>query len=580
MNLDRLNKEIIKKYNGKFKAVFLKGTGTGKNDESICLLGESNNWDEIIEVCSSAVDKSTPTRHVVNKITFTGNKIPAIHAPVIKDGYLDGEHPDVLIIGGGISGASIARELTRYKLDIILIEKESDLALGASGRNDGEVHPGVDLGKGSLKQMYVLKGNAMYEDVCKELGVPFRRNGQYVGFSEEKLLPVVKAYALQRRSIGVKDTKVISREELLAAQPNFNPEYKFGLYNSTAGTVCPYGITIAYAENAVTNGAKVSLNTIAESMDVANGHIYAVNTNRGKIYPSVVINAAGVYSDTIAEMADDLFFSIHPRRGTNSVLDKKASELTDGIISFKKLLGSSGAAHTKGGGIIRTVHDNILVGPDAVETYEKENYATTRESIVNVFEKQQKTSSKLAQKDIITSFTGVRAPTFEEDFIIERGRRTKNIFHCAGIQSPGLTTAPAVAKDVAAAVVEMLGGADKNEQFNPIRKPIPHLSEMTDEERDKLIKKNPDYGEIVCRCEEVSKGEILDALSSPICVPTVDGVKKRVRPGMGRCQGGFCSPSVTKIIAEFTEKNMESVTRNGNNAYILSGDTKAGENND
>ncbi len=183
----------------------------------------------------------------------------------------------------------------------------------------------------------------------------------------------------------------------------------------------------------------------------------------------------------------------------------------------------------------------------------------------------------LSERDIITYFTGVRAPTFEEDFIIEKGRNCENIIHCAGIQSPGLTTAPAVALDIENMAVEMLGGAEKNPGFNPVRKPIPALRNMSDEERAAMIEKNPDYGEIVCRCEEISKGEILDALNSPICVPTVDGVKKRVRPGMGRCQGGFCSPLVTKIIAEFLDEPLDKVRKNYDGSVITYGSTKKGE---
>ena len=234
-------------------------------------------------------------------------------------------------------------------------------------------------------------------------------------------------------------------------------------------------------------------------------------------------------------------------------------------------------SHSKGGGILHTVHDNLLVGPDAVETYEKENTETHRESIETVFSKQKRTMPSLSERDIITYFTGVRAPTFEEDFIIERGRKTKNLIHCAGIQSPGLTTAPAVAKDIEKMAVDFLKNitdVKSNPDFNPIRRGVPVLNEMPDEERAELIKKNPDYGVIVCRCEEISKGEILDALRSPICVPTVDGIKKRVRPGMGRCQGGFCSPLVTQIIADFLNIPLSEVKKSSEESIITFGKTK------
>ena len=292
-----------------------------------------------------------------------------------------------------------------------------------------------------------------------------------------------------------------------------------------------------------------------------------------------MINAAGVFAEEIARMAQDRFYSIHPRRGTNSILDKKTGVYLQSIASVKDL-SVHGKTHSKGGGLLHTVHGNILAGPDAVETFEKENTATNAESIRTVFGKQKDTMPALSERDIITYFTGVRAPTFEEDYVIEPGRRTKNLIHCAGIQSPGLTTAPAVALDVAQMAVGLLRQTqtvEENPAFNPVRKGVPVLRELDDAVRDAMIRQNPDYGEIVCRCEEISKGEILDALRSPICVPTLDGVKKRVRPGMGRCQGGFCSPLVTKIIADFLETDPTAVRKSAPASVITYRPTKDGE---
>lgn len=571
MNEKKLRKKLNELYGGKIQF-------TDKNRMRV-MTGEWNTWDGIVDACQMAVTGKKDV-HVVNNIRFTGGKIPEMRLPSLSDNVLEGKKPDVLIIGGGISGVSIARELSKWNIDVLLVEKESDLALGASGRNDGEVHPGVDLSKGSLKQHYVLLGNEMYGDICRELGVPFSRCGQYVGFTQKELKPFVEVYAAKRRVIdGVKDTKVISREELFAAEPNLNEDFQFALYNPSAGCVCPYSLTIAYAENAVKNGVKLSLNTAVLSMETKNGKILSVKTNRGTVYPKIVINAAGVFADDIAEMAGDRFYSIHPRRGTNSILDTKAGAFVHSVVTIKTLQKSAG--HTKGGGILHTVHHNLLVGPDAVETFEKENYATNPESITNVFKKQQGATDKLRRSDIITYFTGVRAPSFEEDFIIERGRETQNLIHCAGIQSPGLTTAPAVARDIEKMTLQSLRcvGVDpkRNDNYNPHRDPIPHLRDMPPKERAALIKKNPDYGEIVCRCEEISKGEILDALRSPICVPTVDGVKKRVRAGMGRCQGGFCSPVVMKIIAEFLGVPLSEVRKSNSESVIVFGETKEGK---
>ncbi|MGN0467152.1 MAG: NAD(P)/FAD-dependent oxidoreductase [Acutalibacteraceae bacterium] len=565
----------LKKINRKLKKQFGPGVEATLKNGAITVSGHLPKWSDVIDACRTAATKYSKT-HVVNDIVCDEVKEQKMKMPKINDTALDGERPDVLIIGGGISGVSIARELSKWKLDILLVEKEPDLALQASGRNDGEVHPGVDLSKGSMKHYYIRKGNEMYDKVCRELDVPFKRVGQYVCFDQTWLKPAIYLYCLWRRKHdGISDTKLISGEELHRLEPNLGANFKFAISNPSSGCVCPYGLTIAYAENAVANGARIALNTAVTGMKVENGKIISVETNRGTIYPKIVINAAGVFAEDVAKMADDRFFSIHPRRGTNSILDKKAGAFMHSIASVVGL--DFGKNHSKGGGILHTVHDNLLLGPDAVETYEKENTETRKESIETVFKKQTKTMPSVSQRDIITYFTGVRAPTFEEDFIIEKGRNTKNIIHCAGIQSPGLTTAPAVALDIEKMTVEMLTAQKPvacNPDFSPIRHGVPVLREMSDEQRAQLIKENPDYGVIVCRCEEISKGEILDALKSNICVPTVDGIKKRVRPGMGRCQGGFCSPLVTQIIAEFLGVPLSQVRKSAEDSVITFGKTK------
>lgn len=565
----------VKRINKKLHARFGEAVHARLQNGSIVVSGRLAKWDEVVEACQTAATKYS-TVHVVNDIRCDEAKEQKMRLPSIQDKELDGRTPDVLIIGGGISGVSIARELSKWDLDILLLEKEADLALQASGRNDGEVHPGIDLSKGSKKHYYIRKGNAMYDEICKELDVPFKRVGQYVCFTNAYFKPFAALYCLIRKKRdGIWDTKLISGDELKEAEPKFNKDFKFAISNPTSGCVCPYGLTIAYAENAVQNGAQVALNSAVLSMNVENGIIKSVETNRGTIYPHLVINAAGVFAEDIAQMANDRFFSIHPRRGTNSILDKKAGTFMHSIASIKELTLSK--THSKGGGILHTVHDNLLIGPDAIETFEKENVETHRESIAHVFEKQKKTMPTLSERDIITYFTGVRAPTFEEDFIIENGRRTKNLIHCAGIQSPGLTTAPAVALDIEKMAVDFLKKekpVKMNPNFNPIRKGVPVLNEMSDEERSALIQKNPDYGVIVCRCEEISKGEILDALHSPICVPTVDGIKKRIRPGMGRCQGGFCAPLVTKIIADEFHIPLSEVKKSSAESTITFGRTK------
>lgn len=560
----------------KLDARFGSSLTVRREDRSIIVSGEMDSWHDIVTACSMCTSRE-PGVHVVNDIRLRGAVIPAMRMPHLQDRAIEGKHPDVLIIGGGISGCSIARELMRWHLRVLVIDKEADVAIQASGRNDGEVHPGVDLSKGSLKQKYVVRGNRMYDRICRQLDVPFARCGQYVGFFDPKLRPLVEAYAWQRKHIcGVDDTRVISRDELQQGEQHLNPDFAFALFNPMAGVVSPYQLTIAYAENAIANGAEFSLNTVATSMKVNDGRIESVTTNRGIVYPKLVINAAGVFADDVAAMAGDRFYSIHPRRGTDLILDRKAGALVRSVASWKDLKKTN--SHSKGGGIIHTPSSNLLIGPDAVETYEKENYATSRASVEAIMSKQKRTAPDLDGRDIITYFTGVRAADFEEDFIIEPGRKTHNLIHVAGIQSPGLTTAPAVAEDVAAMAVEELQKSgvciERNAQFNPIRKGIPRLKDMDLSARNDLILKNPDYGVIVCRCEEISKGEIIDAIHNPLGVATLDSIKRRVRPGMGRCQGGFCSPLVVQLIAQETGIPMEKVQKSGEGSWINWCETK------
>jgi glycerol-3-phosphate dehydrogenase len=413
--------------------------------------------------------------------------------------------------------------------------------------------------------------------LCEELGVDFERTSQYVCFTKLWIKPILylSLFFLWKR-IKI-PTKITGKKELRLMIPGINKNIVVALDFPSTGVVCPYNLTIACGENAVENGVKISLNTSVLNMETKEGSITAVHTNRGILHPKIVINAAGVFSDDIAAMAGDRFFSIHPRRGTNIILDKKFTK-SIALISLSKKTDPSAKTHTKGGGIIRTVHWNILVGPDAVETPLREDFAVQKESVETTIQRFSASSAKIDMSQIITYFTGVRAPSFEEDFIVCKGRRCANLVHAAAIQSPGLTAAPAIAIDVARMTAEVLEASGQkvlpNKNFNPVRKRIPHIAVMSDEERAEMIKQNPDYGIILCRCEEVSKGEIIDALRRPVPCDTIDGVKRRVRSGMGRCQGGFCSPLILQIIAH--EKNIpfEQVTKNGPGSKVLYKPTK------
>ena len=562
----RINHRLFARFGGRVSA--------REHDGVLYLEGELDRWDDVVEAGLMAVNRKRYDG-LVNDIRFTGDTIPPMRMPNVVDSALNGATPDVLIIGGGIVGCAIARECAKYDMRILLVEKEHDLAMQTTSRNDGMIHPGIDLKPGQVKRDYNMRGNRMYEDVCKQLDVPFRRSGQYICFLGNKLAIAGFFGQLYYRALGPKAT-FLDKKAFFEREPNMNPAISAALFFPDAGVVSPYGLALAYAENAADNGVAFSLDTAVLDMTLSQGAIQSVHTNRGTIYPKVVINAAGVFAEDVARLAQDRFFSIHPRKGTNTILDHKASSRMHTIVSS---FGTSSTKkrHTKGGGLVKTIDDNTLVGPDAVETYRKEDFSTAPENVAFVFQAQRKTDTALSMKDAITYFSGVRAATYEEDFVIRKGKWTKNIVHAAGIQSPGITAAPAIAVDVSKMAVELLGQTQTvqpNTKFNPVRKGIVRASELDLVARDALIRENPDYGEIVCRCEEISRGEIIDALHRSIPCDTIDGVKRRVRPGMGRCQGGFCGPLVLQIIAEETGKSALEIDKSAPGGELLVGAIK------
>lgn len=546
------------------------------------LTGELDNWADIYRCGRAAVCKKS--LGVLNDIKLKGfHEEPK--RPTLQDDAVDGQTPDVLVIGGGIVGCAVARELTRLDVSVLLVEKCNDVACGASSRNDGCIHPGIDLKKGQQKLKYVLAGNKAYTALAQELGLQLKRWAQTFIFStkwENAIIPPL--YKLRAKQLGVEGVRHLTPKQLKEIEPN-PPRWATGaMYMATAGMVSPYKTTIALIDNAIENGAKVSLNTYVKGMKVENGKIVSVDTNRGTVYPKAVVNCAGVYSDVIADMAGDRTFTIHPRKGTDIILDKKrvGYALSSYARSYFAPLppearpdNKEQVGHTKGGGVMRTVDGNILVGPDAHEVPSREDYSTSMQDIDNIIKKQKLAQPMLNKGDVITYFSGTRAATYEEDFVVRRGIFTSNIYEAAGIQSPGITAAPAIACDIRDWVKQDLGAKD-NKSFNPVYKHTPRLADQPDSVREEYIERNSDYGEIICRCEEVSKGEIIDALNSPLKVATIDGIKRRVRPGMGRCQGGFCSPLVAKIIAEHEGVEIEDVLKGDEGSVIVYGNTKGG----
>ena len=536
---------------------------------SIKLEGEMNNWKDI--VAAGKVATKFGYKGVVNEIKLKGFEEPAIRAPKVVDGAIDNRKPDVLIIGGGVIGCSIARELSKFKLDILLLDKESDVAMHASSRNDGMIHPGIASHVNTLRGKMNVKGNAMYTQICKELDVPFERYGNLILFSSKPLaLGAGALFKVRSKHYGI-PMEFIDRKRLETEfEPNITDDVVAAYSFPSSGVLSPYKLTVAFAENAVENGVEVSLDTMVLSMRKDYDKILSVKTNRGTVYPKTVINAAGVFCDQIAAMADDKFFSIHPRKGEVVILDKKKGpDVTRsmGLVSANMVNSTS-----KGGGVMRTIDNNVLVGPDAYEQPLREDFSTHRENINAVLDKHLKLIKTFHPSDAITYFSGIRACTYEEEFIVERSEYVKNLIHAAGIQSPGLASAPAIAEEISKITVSVLSETMQvhaNDKYNPYRTKTPHLGKLSFEEKQKVIKENPDYGVIICRCEEISKGEIIDAINSPVPATSIDAIKRRVRPGMGRCQGGFCSPLVTNIICEQTGLTPDQITKSGGDSNLL-----------
>ncbi len=566
--INKLNKNLVK-INSSFKASL--------KDDCVVLNGETDKYDEILQAGKLAAKKHK-FYGVINDIKLLNFKDVPIKSPDFEDKSLDGKKVDVLVIGGGVVGCSILRNLSKYKLTGLLVEKEEDLAMGASSRNDGCVHIGIDLKKDSLKLKYLVRSRKEYAKMCEDLDVPYREDGQSVGFTSLPLKLFVGPYLRHKAKVNniPGGVKILSRKNLLHIEPNLAPDIKFGAYFPGGACTSPYELTIALGESAVKNGMEVSLNTIVESMEVKDKKVVSVKTNRGTIYPQIVINAAGAYSDVIADMMHDRFFTIHPRKGTDSILDKAVTPyLSKTAITVYPKLGEEKRTHSKGGGLIPTIDKNILVGPNAIETPYREDFTTRKEDVDQIFNKHKHTIQSLNERDIITYFSGIRAATYEEDFVVQKGKWTRNVIHAAGIQSPGLTAAPAIGEDCALWACEMLDAPSKD-NWDPKIKGIVKTRFLTDEERNDLIKKNPAYGHIICRCEEISEGEIVDAIHSLVPPTTVDGIKRRVRAGMGRCQGGFCQPNVVAILSREEHKDLMDISKKGTGKLFYR-KTKEGE---
>ena len=473
---------------------------------------------------------------------------------------------DIIIIGAGVSGCAAARELSRYQASICVVDKEEDVCAGTSKANSAIVHAGFDAAAGSLMAKLNVQGNEMMEDLAKELDFPFKRNGSLVACIHEEDMD--KLQELMDRGIknGVKGLRIVDKKEAHELEPNLSDNVVAALYAPTGAIVCPFGLTIALAENAAANGVEFKLNTEVTEI-VRNGENWIVKTDKGDMETKTVINAAGVYADKFHNMVSEKKIHITARRGDYCLLDKTAGEHVSHTVF--QLPGKYG----KGVLVTPTVHGNLLVGPTAIDVEDKENTATTRTGLDELAEKAGRAVANIPMRQVITSFAGLRAHEDGHEFIIGEVEDAKNFVDVAGIESPGLSSAPAIGAMVKDIVVSMMG-LEEDPDFVPVRKGLLNPWEMDKEERTKLIKENPAYGNIICRCEMVTEGEILDAIHRPVGARSLDGVKRRTRAGMGRCQAGFCSPRTMEILARELDMDMADITKCGGDSKFIVGTIK------
>ncbi|MGI6652304.1 MAG: NAD(P)/FAD-dependent oxidoreductase [Limnochordia bacterium] len=467
----------------------------------------------------------------------------------------------VVIVGGGIIGTAAARELSRYKLDVLLLEKEPEVGWGTTKANSGIVHGGFHEEEGTLKAKYCFPGNQMYPKLCEELNVCFVQNGiLMVGRTPEEMETVRQYYERgKRRGVNV---KLLSREELLRREPNLSPEIAGGLYAPEGGAVMPFELAAALMENAAQNGAryKVNAEVINAWYDRDSGKKY-LETGEEIIAADYIVNAAGLFSDDLARMFGDDYFSIRPRKGEEYIFDLSVKDLV------KSTIFPVPGQVSKGILVIPTAAGNLMMGPTGDDVEDKEDLGTSLDGFQRVLAGARSLVPSLDPRKIIAQFAGVRAASDRGDFIVELSPNVPGLLHLAGIESPGLTAAPAIAADVPRLLAEAGLELEAKEDFQPRREGVVRFSTLSRAEQDELIRKDPSFGRIICRCESITEGEIVDAIRRG--ARTLDGIKFRARAGAGRCQGGFCQPLIAQIISRELGIPVTEVTKAGPGSEVV-----------
>ena len=477
---------------------------------------------------------------------------------------------DVIIIGAGVSGCAAARELSRYDLKVLVVDSAEDVCCGTSKANSAIVHAGYDAKPGTLMAKLNVEGNRMMEQVCRDLDVPFDRIGSLVVCRSDEDRSVLDKLLEQGRQNNVPGLRIVDRDELKEMEPHITDETQWALYAPTGGVVCPFTLTAAYAENAAANGVQFMFDTCVDQViptQSDTGQFFVLETSKGQLQAEVVVNAAGVYADRFHNQVSKEKIHITPRRGSYNLMDKTAGNHVRHVIF--PLPSDKG----KGTLVTPTVHGNLLIGPTAVDIEDPEGTNTTAQELDAVVQTSGKYIADIPYRETITSFAGLRAHEDGHEFRIGEVEDCPGFVDCAGIESPGLTSAPAIGVMVAECVSKILN-AEKKKDFDPLREGVLDPKTLTPEAYSELIRQEPAYGNIVCRCESVTEGEIIDAIRRTPGAKSLDGVKRRTRAGMGRCQAGFCSPRVMEILSRELGVPLEEITKSGGESRIIVGKDK------
>lgn len=475
---------------------------------------------------------------------------------------------DCVVIGAGVVGGFVARELTKYKLSVCIVEREGDVAMGATRANSAIVHAGFDAKEGTLKAKFNVLGSEMMESVCAQLGVKYKRNGSLVvGFNDEDAA-TLHSLIERGRTNGVKGLSFLNRDELVKLEPNIGTDVTCALRAETGAIVCPYELCMAAVGNAMDNGAELKCGFEVKKIEEKDG-VYRVSSDTDSVEARFVVNCAGVYSDEIAGLVGDESFRIRPRRGEYMLLDKECGSLVGHtVFRCPSKMG-------KGVLVSPTVDGNLLLGPTAEDIDNKEDKSTTADGLALVSALAKNQVSGINFGKIITSFTGLRATGSTGDFIIDSPK--PGFINCAGIESPGLTSAPAIAPYV----IDMLreAGAElvENPDFDGTRRPMHYFRELSVKEKNEIIRENPEYAHVICRCETVTAGEIIEAIRTNPRPTDIDGIKRRTRASMGRCQGGFCTPYMAELLAKEMGVPVTEITKFGGESYINVAMTEKGK---